>query len=276
MLTDRTLTCPRNARRTALAALALSLMAPLRLPASILLGSNATPPNDQIALVTTSGSVSGVTGPNNASAAALDGSGNLFVALPGDDASTVQEFNPALMLLGSFMFVAPSDQSPSASYIVDLGWGISSLWASTFTGMVYQLSTTGNVLGSFDTGVTAPGVTSDGSSIYTTAGLGLLDAAPFLYQRDTSGNIVSTIDTGLNDTLGVGFDASTNSFWIGGIDVLSQVDPQGSILQQFALDGEHTGVEVGTLETAEVPEPTTMLLAGLSILGMALLRRKAR
>jgi hypothetical protein len=279
LITTRTTNRARIVRRVALcAASTLLLTFPHGLHAStIFMGSNGTAPNDQIQMVTPAGLVAGVLPPHDASAAALDGNGNLFVALPGDIVSTIQEFNSFLTQIGSFTFSAPVDTRPSASYIVDLGWGMSSLWASTFSGMVYQLSTAGAVLSSFDTGVSSPGVTSDGTSLYTTSGLGLFSAAPFVYQRTSSGAITNTIDTGLNDTLGIGFDASTNSLWIGGIDVLSQVSLQGSVLQQFALDGEHTGVEVGDLQpAAAVFEPTTMLLVGIGSAGIGLLRRKAQ
>jgi PEP-CTERM motif len=239
--------------------------------ASILVGSNGGPPNDQIEIVLPGGTVTSLIGPSGASAAALDAAGNLFFAIPGDNSSTIQEYSPSMALLKSFDFTAPADMQPFGSYITDLGWGISSLWASTFTGMVYRLSDTGTVQSSFATGATSPGVTIAGSSVYTTAGqAGPQSASPFLYQRDTFGNILNTIDTGLNDTLGVGFDASTNNFWIGGFDVLSEVTSQGSVVQQFALEGEHTGVDVALA----APEPGTILLAGLGLLG--LIGRKLR
>ncbi len=231
--------------------------------ASILVGSNGGPPNDHIETVSPAGTVTGLIGPSGASAATLDAAGNLFFAIPGDPSSTIQEYTPSMALLNSFDFTAPTDTRPFASYVTDLGWGLSSLWASTFTGVVYRLSETGTVLSSFDTGATSPGVTISGSSVYTTAGIaGSQSASPFLYQRDVSGNILKTIDTGLNDTLGVGFDASTNAFWIGGFDVLSQVSPQGTVLQQFSLEGEHTGVEVALA----APEPGTPLLVAIGLL----------
>lgn len=233
-----------------------------------LLGANATAPFDRIQLVSGSGTVLGAIGPAGASAAAVDAGGSFFFALPGDTSTTIQEYDPGMNLINAFVFTAPSDSRDFSSYIVDLGWGMSSLWASTFTGVVYQLLPSGTVQSSFDTGVSSPGITTDGTSLYTTEGpAGPLDASPFIYRRDTAGNLLSTINTGLNDTLGIGV-ATDGTFWIGGFDVFTHVDAQGNLLQQFSIDGEHTGVEV------LLPEPATVWLAGLGSLALLLLRKE--
>ena len=235
-----------------------------------LVGSNATPPLDQIQLVSESGTVLGAIGPAGASAAAVDAGGRLFFALPGDTSTTVQEYDPGMNLINTFVFTAPSDQRAFSSYIVDLGWGMASLWASTFTGVVYQLLPSGSVQSSFDTGVSSPGITTDGTALYTSEGLaGPNNASPFIYQNDTAGNILGTINSGLNDTLGIGI-AGNGTFWIGGFDVLSHVDARGNLLQQFPIDGEHTGVEV------LAPEPSTIWLACLSSLPLLLSRKERR
>jgi hypothetical protein len=190
----------------------------------------------------------------------MDAAGNTFYALPGDAASIVQEFDPAQNLIGSFVFSAPSDVRDSASYIEDMTWGLGGwLWLSTYSGEVYSLSANGVIQSSFDTGATSPGITTDGTYLYTTQGAGLIDPASNVYIWDASGNLVGSFDTFLNDTLGIGYDSLTSTFWIGGFDVLSNVDSAGNLLDQYANDGVHTGLEV-----VNTPEPSTALLAGFA------------
>ena len=152
-------------------------------------------------------------GPNSASAATVDSSGNTFFAIPDDFSSTVWEYDPTQNLLGSFVFAPPSDSRDSAGYIEDMTWGPGGwLWISTYSGGIYALSSTGALQGSFDTGTSSPGVTTDGTYLYTTEGAGFFNPASHFYRRDTSGNVLDTVDTGLNDTLGIGFDSQSNSF----------------------------------------------------------------
>ena len=78
--------------------------------------------------------------------------------MPGDSSSTVQEYDAAQNLLGSFVFAPLSDPRPSAAYIEDMTWGPGGwLWISTFSGEVYAVSTSGVLQGSFDTGTSSPG-----------------------------------------------------------------------------------------------------------------------
>ena len=211
---------------------------------TVLVGSNASTP-DQVELLSGTGIVQGVIGPHNASAAAVDSNGNTFFAIPDDFSSTVWEYDPTQNLLGSFVFTPPSDSRDSAGYIEDMTWGPGGwLWISTFSGEIYALSSTGALQGSFDTGASSPGVTTDGTYLYTTEGAGFFNPASHFYRRDTSGNVLDTVDTGLNDTLGIGFDSQSGTFWIGGFDVVSRVDASGNVLEQFAVDGVHTGLEV--------------------------------
>jgi hypothetical protein len=242
---------------------------------AVLVGSNAISP-DQVQLLSGTGVVQGVTGPHNASAAAVDSSGNTFFAIPDDFSSTVWEYDPTQNLLGSFVFTPPSDSRDSAGYIEDMTWGPGGwLWISTYSGEVYALSSAGTVQDSFDTGVSSPGVTTDGTFLFTTEGAGFFNPASHFYRRDTSGNVLDTIDTGLNDTLGIGFDSQTNTFWIGGFDVVSQVDASGNVLGQFALDGVHTGLEAAApLASVASPEPATLAFMALGLTALFLRGRK--
>ena len=237
--------------------------------ATVMVGSNGGTP-DQVELLSGMGAILGSIGPHNASAAAAGSNGNIFFAIPGDSSSTVQEYDAVQNLIGSFAFAPLSDPRPSAGYIEDMTWGPGGwLWISTFSGEVYSVSPAGVVQGSFDTGVSSPGVATDGTFLYTTEGTGFLNPASHFYRRDTAGNILDSIDTGLNDTLGIGFDSLSSTFWIGGFDMLSRVDGSGNILDQFAVDGVHTGVEV-----LSSPEPTPLVLIAFSLAALFLLSGK--
>ena len=217
-------------------------------------------------------------GPSDGTAGASDGLGGLFVAIPGLTTSTINEYGPSENLLNSFFFTAPGDLRPDAAYIIDLSWGLGgTLWVSTFTGEIYHLDASGNVLGSFDTGDSSPGVAFDGTDLYTSSGPGFLNAAPFIFQRDTSGNVLGTINTGLNDTLGLGFDSSDSTLWVGGFDMLTQVDLSGNTLQSLSITGIHYGVDVADLgPTTEVPEPFTWLLTLAGVFGVAAWKSRAQ
>jgi hypothetical protein len=208
----------------------------------IFTGSDGSGP---VQLLANNGTNIGTIGQSDGTTAASNGSGGFFVATPGDTSSTINVYDSSRILVNSFSFTPTTDTRASAGYITDLSWGSTgSLWVSTYSGEVYHLSGAGTVLSSFDTGVTAPGVGFDGSNLYTSTGPGFSSPNPFIDQRDASGTVLKTINTGLNDTLGVGYDSDTNTLWVGGIDALTQVSLTGAILQSFAVDGTHYGVDV--------------------------------
>jgi arylsulfate sulfotransferase len=244
---------------------------------TIYLGSGATGTNPQIQVLDTSGNFLGNFGANPSSAAALDGAGHVFTVTPGDTSSTIYVYNAAQAELANFLFTSGIDNGNGfANYLTDLTWDGSNLWASSYNGEIYQISSTGTLLSSFNTGIVDTGVTTDGTYLYTTSGLGLLGPASLIYKWDFQGNLVDTIDTGLNDTLGIGYDKSTSTFYVGGVDVVTQVGTNGSVLNTFANDGYHTGLEVGDIGgvPSEVPEPRAVLLMSAGLLAIVQLKWK--
>ncbi len=225
--------------------------------ADVIVGSNSSGP---VQLYASDGTLIAPFGSPDGTAGASDGLGGMFIALPNLTSSTINDYDAAQNLLTSYLFTAPGDDRPDAPYITDLSWGASgTLWVSTYTGSIYHLAADGSVLSSFDTGTTAPGVAFDGTNLFTTEGPSFATGGPFVYERDLSGNILSTIDTGLTDTLGIGYDPASSTLWIGGIDTLSQVDMTGTVVQNFAIDGVHYGVDVQG-DPASVPEPANWIL----------------
>ena len=80
----------------------------------------------------------------------------------------------------------------------------------------------------------------------------------------------------LSDTLGIGFDNVDSTFWIGGRDVLSQVDSSGSVLNQISFAGQQSGIEVlDAPVTPEVPEPSTVVLMAGGLLAFVVFRAKS-
>jgi len=233
---------------------------------TILVGSDGA---GAVQLINSDGTPAGTFGSSAGTAAASDGFGGLFVALPGDSSSTVDVYGATQNLLSSFDFTAPADSRPFAAYITDMSWGTGgTLWVSTYSGEVYHLDSSGTILGQFDTGTAAPGVAFNGTDLYTTSGPGFTSPSPLVYERTPSGTVITTVDTGLNDTLGIGYDGSNSTLWIGGFDVLSEVSLQGALLDTLSIDGTHYGIDVQTVAPAAVPEPSSraLVLVGLAAL----------
>ena len=190
---------PKPAVFVVLAGIVGLTAAPASAGTALVVGSNASTP-DQIEVFSQLGSLLGVIGPHNASAAAVDSGGNMFFAIPGDNSSTVQEYDVMQNLLMSFVFTPPSDTRLAAGFIEDMTWGPGGrLWISTFSGEVYSVSSAGIIQSSFDTGTSSPGVATDGTNLYTTEGFGFVDPAPHFYRRDTAGNILWHFGNGPSD-----------------------------------------------------------------------------
>lgn len=254
--------------RTYMLSLVLSATLGQGTAAMLYVGANATVPDELIRVLATDGTVMDTFGTHPSSAAAVNGTGLVFTVTPEDSISTIYIYDETQTEVGSFVFTGGIDNgNGSPGYITDLAWGGSdTLWLSGYNGIIYHVDLTGALLSSFDSGNLWTGVATDGSSLYTTSGLGLLDPASTIYQWDFGGSLLGTIQTPLNDTLGLGYDSSTGSFWVGGLDTLANVNALGALIgSPLSASGAISGVEFGDLITA-VPEPGAFVLVGAGLL----------
>ncbi len=200
---------------------------------------------------------------------------SIYLATPGDTSSVITEYNDAADSLSSFTFnpgVAqsglPGDPSYSPGYIMDMAWGgADTFWLSVLNGMIYHIDDSGQILSSFQAAAYT-GIATDGTNLYTTGGT----ASGNIYQWDMLGNQIQTITTGLNpgEAYGIGYDSTSNSFWVGGTDIVSNVSTTGLVLSQFSSPGLNVGIDTGT----PLPEPGTWFLAGSSLLLIGLVRKR--
>ena len=265
--------------RSAVLFLAVVSVAALAQAGTIMVGPNGQGPVD---LYATDGTLMGTYGPAGATAATSDGLGDTFVAVPNlnTNQTVIYEFgSDPTTPIGQYTF---SGTNPGASdgYLDDLAYGGGgTLWAAGFNGTVYNINFIGGtILSSFATGATGEGVGTDGKILYTTTGLGNGSIDTFAF----NGSPLSTIFTGLTDSLGIGYDPSTQTLWVGGDGVVSQIDSNGDILNAFAVtmpDGDPivaSGIDIVTpaAVSSSVPEPSTLALCCLSLLWFAI--RRAR
>jgi arylsulfate sulfotransferase len=245
---------------------------------TILVGPNAQGP---IAEYATNGAFLATYGPAGSTAAATDGLGDTYVSVPNlnSNQTVIYEFgadpnNP----IGQYTFLGVS---PAASdgYLDDLTYGgAGTLWAAGFDGTIYKINfASATILASFGTGETNVGVGTDGSQLYVTSGFGSGEINTYAF----NGTPLSTIFTGLTDTLGIGYDSSTQTLWVGGDGVVSQVDGAGAILSSFAATTSSgdpivaSGIEIATApQTMATPEPSTMALSGLCLLLVVVRNRR--
>ena len=244
---------------------------------SILVGASGGGPVQEFS---TSGTLLGSFGSASSTGAAFDGLGDVFTIQPGDNSSTISEYNSTNQLITSFLFSGGISNSFGFPGFLDsiVYGGSSTFWVAGFNGFVYHINASGGVLSSFDSGNANTGVTTDGTSLYTTSGFG----NNLIYQWAPSGTPLATIFTPLPDTLGVGYDSASHSLFVGGSDVVSQLDLSGNLLNSFAITGINTAIDVGTLGSGPpppptVPEPGTWALCfgGLGLLGVWRARRAA-
>lgn len=233
-----------------------------------------------VSLYSTGGVAMGTYGPMGATAAASDGLGDTFVSVPdfNNNSTLIYEYgsNPGAPL-AQYTFQG-SDPNVFDGYLDDLAYAGGSLWAAGYNGIIYNINFgTSMVVSSFNTGALSIGVATDGVVLYTTTGLG----SGTINTYDMSGNLVSSFVTGLPDTLGIGYDSSDKTLWVGGEGIIGQVDMGGTILNTLAAttaSGDPivvSGLEiVNSPAVAPVPEPSAMALCGFGLLCLAVARRR--
>jgi len=153
----------------------------------------------------------------------------------------------------------------------DLG-GDNTLWVGLNTGEVQHITTSGTLLSSFDPGHGFfPGITTDGTYLYLTDGLygtGAIETWTF------GGTMLSSVSTGFAQNLGIGYDASDSTFWVGYYEIVRHFDSSGNLLGSISggLGAWHDGIDVGEIGT--VPDASIMFLLGPTLIGLVSLGRK--
>src|SRR6201996_972363 len=248
---------------------------------SLLVGFNTATP---LQVYSTSGTFQEYFGPTGASAG-IEENGLLYIVQPDTTtlaSSTITAYNSAQQSVSSF----------TVPYLI--GDGASgangTLWLAGYNGMVYQVTTAGALVSSFNTGygaATSIGIASDGTHLFTTEG----DTSDGIDERNTSGTVISTIHTGYTSLYGLAWDSSTSSFFAGTFDNIYELSlnfnsASANVTHTMVISGGsstpngaiHDGLEAVDLSTLvgptpppppTVPEPALGWLTGLIVLGGA-------
>lgn len=200
-------------------------------------------------------------GPSGASAG-IEENGLLYVIQPNTDtfsSSTITAYNSAQQSVASFTVpYLIGDGAPGAN---------NTLWLAGYNGTVYQLTTSGSLLSSFDTGyssATSIGIASDGTNLFTTEG----DASDGIDERNTSGAVVATVHTGYTSLYGLAWDSSNSTFYAGSFDSIYALNLNfgnmtANLLGTMSIAGDsrtpngalHDGLEAVDLSSLAGPAP---------------------
>ena len=176
----------------------------------------------------------------------------------------------------------------SAPFLADLTFDGSSLWGASPTGpgntqFLYRIDPlTGNTLQTLSLGTFAggsvEGVASDGSGFWVSfeinGGGGVIQHFALDGTAGSSFNVFGPL---VNIPVGVGYDPTNNTLWVGALGVVEHYTTGGALLGSFAIPSNVYAQGVEFEGTA--PEPGTFLLAGIALLSCIAapqVRRKRR
>jgi len=232
---------------TCLALLAASTSALFAATPSLVVGFNTLTP---LQVYTTSGVFVGDFGPSGASAGAVQG-GLMYIVQPNatGTSSTVTPYNGSGNKAGNSFTVSDG--------IGDAAAGSSgSLWLAGYDGVVYNVSTSGSVLSSFNSGYKHIGVASNGSTLYTTRG-DATTGVDGIDVRNSSGTITTTMYVGYGPLYGIAYDSIDNALWAAGFGYVYEFTTSGALLHSYYVGGDsrtpngaiHDGITVADLTT---------------------------
>jgi MBG domain len=200
---------------------------------------------------TKSGTLAGTFGagsdPGGATGSALDGVGHVYTAVPDFDNNT--------------SVITKYDAGGNAVGTINVGVGIEdmayggsdTLWLSTNVGTIYHIDAAGTILLKFDTETgTIIGVATDGSVLYVTDGYG---GTNHIRKYSFSGALLQEYQTGVTSPsglMGIGYDASDGTLWVGSYQVIYHFSTSGALLGSFSTAADanssyHDGLEVGRI-----------------------------
>lgn len=141
--------------------------------------------------------------------AAIDANGVVYVCIPNyvqNGGNVIERRGPGNTNLGTI------NPAVGGQWIEDLGnYTTGFILASTDTGSIFRINTTnGSDTLLFATGHSLPGVTWDGTNIWTTGGT----STNLVYRRNLAGTVLSSFNTGLING-GIGYDPDDGTLWIG-------------------------------------------------------------